>query len=99
MIDLIKKLIKKNHAYKTDDGSVFFKIDSYKNYGILSKIDFSQLSKTDRVKKDEYDKNFVNDFALWKSRKEMMETFFGILHGVRVGRVGILSAQQCHLNI
>ena len=70
MIDLIKKLIKKNHAYKTDDGSVFFKIDSYKNYGILSKIDFSQLSKTDRVKKDEYDKNFVNDFALWKSRKE-----------------------------
>ena len=71
IINLIKKLIKKNHAYKTDDGSVFFKIDSYENYGILSKIDFSQLSKTDRVKKDEYDKNFVNDFALWKSRKEL----------------------------
>ncbi|MAI88253.1 MAG: cysteine--tRNA ligase [Candidatus Marinimicrobia bacterium] len=69
MINLIEKLILKGHAYKTEDGSVFFKIDSFKNYGMLSKIDFSQLSKTDRIKNDEYDKNSINDFALWKSRK------------------------------
>ena len=70
MIDLIKQLIDKDYAYLTDDGSVFFKIGSFPNYGRLSNIDTSQLSSTERVTDDEYGKENPQDFALWKAWKE-----------------------------
>ena len=70
MIDLIKQLIDKDYAYLTDDGSVFFKIGSFSNYGRLSNIDTSQLSSTERVVDDEYGKENPQDFALWKAWKE-----------------------------
>ena len=70
MIDLIKQLIDKDHAYITDDGSVFFKIGSFPNYGRLSHVDTSKLSSTERVTDDEYGKENPQDFALWKAWKE-----------------------------
>tara|TARA_Y100000310_G_scaffold63983_1_gene59478 strand:- start:676 stop:2085 length:1410 start_codon:yes stop_codon:yes gene_type:complete len=70
MIDLIKQLIDKDYAYLTDDGSVFFKIGSFPNYGRLSNIDTSQLSSTERVTDDEYGKENPQDFSLWKAWKE-----------------------------
>tara|TARA_B100000315_G_scaffold13305_1_gene12525 strand:- start:886 stop:2271 length:1386 start_codon:yes stop_codon:yes gene_type:complete len=70
MIELIQSLVDKEHAYVTDNGSVFFKIESYPDYGKLSKIDMAELTQTERVESDEYDKLSVNDFALWKGRKE-----------------------------
>lgn len=67
MVSLIKKLLDKGIAYKTDDG-IYFSIDKFKNYGKLSKIKIKELKAgaSERVAKDEYDKKSINDFALWK---------------------------------
>jgi cysteinyl-tRNA synthetase len=65
MVGLIKKLLEKGYAYKTEDG-IYFSIKKFKNYGKLAKIDFSKLKKTERMKKDSYEKEEARDFALWK---------------------------------
>ncbi len=67
MVALIKKLLKKGFAYKTDDG-IYYSIRKFKDYGKLSKIKKENLKAgaSERVLKDEYDKEHVNDFALWK---------------------------------
>lgn len=67
MIELVKILLKKGIAYKTDDG-IYFSIKKFKNYGKLSGIKKEDLKvgASERVLKDEYDKEHVNDFVLWK---------------------------------
>ena len=70
MIKMIQALIDKGNAYVTDDGSVFFSIDSYENYGALSNIDMSQVVRGERVASDEYDLDNPSDFALWKAYKK-----------------------------
>lgn len=67
MIVLIKKLLDKGLAYKTDDG-IYFKVSKFKNYGKLSRIKTKELKvgASKRILKDEYEKENVNDFALWK---------------------------------
>jgi len=69
IIALISSLMERGHAYSTDDGSVFFKLSSFPEYGSLSRIDTQALTSTQRVADDEYDKENVNDFALWKGWK------------------------------
>ncbi|HSY09363.1 MAG TPA: cysteine--tRNA ligase [Candidatus Dormibacteraeota bacterium] len=72
IISLIEKLIARGIAYKTDDGSVYFSIEKYRgcgcNYGQLLKLNFDELRAGKRVKSDEYSKESIADFALWKSR-------------------------------
>ena len=70
MIDMIQLLIQKDFAYVTDDGSVFFSIDTYADYGKLANIDMQGQKQSDRVAADEYTKDNPQDFALWKSWKE-----------------------------
>lgn len=70
MIDITKKLLDKGLAYKSDDGSVYFSVTKFKDYGKLSKIKIKGLKAGARVKQDEYEKESVNDFALWKSYEE-----------------------------
>ena len=70
MIEMIKTLIDKGYAYVTDDGSVFFSIDAYEDYGALSNIDMNQAVRGDRVASDEYNLDNPSDFALWKSYKK-----------------------------
>jgi cysteinyl-tRNA synthetase len=70
MIDIIKTLVEKNHAYQADDGSVYFSIASFPNYGQLVNVDPEQMRSSTRVKNDEYTKESVADFALWKSYDE-----------------------------
>lgn len=67
MISLINSLLKKGLAYKTDDG-IYFDVSKFKNYGKLGnlKIEGLKVGGSDRVSKDEYDKDNVRDFALWK---------------------------------
>jgi len=67
MVSMIKKLIKKGYAYKTEDG-IYFSIKKFKDYGKLSGIKIKKLKAgaSERVSKDEYDKKNINDFALWK---------------------------------
>ncbi len=66
MIDMTQKLINSKHAYISDDGSVYFDIKSFKEYGKLAHIDMKWMKTWIRVKLDEYEKENISDFALWK---------------------------------
>ncbi|MGC9065750.1 MAG: cysteine--tRNA ligase [Candidatus Ratteibacteria bacterium] len=72
MVSLIKKLIEKGHAYEKN-GSIYFKISSFPEYGKLSHYDFENLLTTS-TDADEYEKDQARDFALWKATKD--EPFF-----------------------
>ncbi|MHA1462983.1 MAG: cysteine--tRNA ligase [Candidatus Heimdallarchaeota archaeon] len=65
MVDLIKVLEKKGYAYDAEDG-VYFNIKKYKDYGKLVKINLEEQKVGERVKDDTYDKDNLQDFALWK---------------------------------
>src|SRR5712675_668588 len=69
MADFIAELLKKGFAYRTDDGSYYFRIAKFPEYGKLSKKDFAGMTDGARVDLDEYDKDSARDFALWKSPK------------------------------
>lgn len=70
MIALIQKLFDKGYAYRSDDGSVYFSIAKFKDYGKLAHLDVSGLRAGARVSQDEYEKENVADFALWKAWDE-----------------------------
>ncbi len=70
MITLIERLIDKGVAYRSDDGSVYFGIDRYDGYGRLARVDKSGLRPGARVAQDEYEKESLADFALWKAWDE-----------------------------
>ncbi|MEN8754966.1 MAG: cysteine--tRNA ligase, partial [Akkermansiaceae bacterium] len=74
-IAMIEELIEKGHAYPSDDGSVYFKISSYADYGKLSRLDTRELdlgkTQNERANNaDEYDKDNAADFVLWKGRRD-----------------------------
>jgi cysteinyl-tRNA synthetase len=66
MGELIATLIDKQHAYRVEDGSIFFRIASWPQYGTLAKLDASAARVGERVAADDYGKDDVRDFALWK---------------------------------
>jgi cysteinyl-tRNA synthetase len=70
MIDMISALVSKGLAYQADDKSVYFRINKFPDYGRLAHFDLTQLQSTGRVKHDEYDKEHIGDFALWKAWDE-----------------------------
>ena len=67
MVSLIEKLLETGHAYQSD-GSVYYRIASFPEYGKLSKINFAGniAGASDRVDTDKYEKEDARDFALWK---------------------------------
>ena len=67
MVALVKTLIAKSYAYKSQDGSIYYAINKFKNYGQLSHINVQELQAGARVKTDEYTKEEAQDFALWKA--------------------------------
>jgi len=69
MVKLIEILLEKEFAYKTEDGSIYFNIHKDKEYGKLSHFNLSDLKQNadSRLKKDEYEKENAQDFALWKA--------------------------------
>ena len=69
MVALIKRLLERGYAYKKD-GSVYFSIAKFPPYGRLSKIGLDDLKPGRRGDADEYEKESVHDFALWKAAKE-----------------------------
>jgi cysteinyl-tRNA synthetase len=69
IVALITTLLEKDHAYRTDDGSIFFRIASWPAYGRLARLDPEMLRVGERVEADEYGKDDVRDFALWKGPK------------------------------
>jgi len=67
--ELVGTLLEKGHAYRTDDGSIFFRIASWPAYGRLARLDPDAMRVGERVEADEYGKDDVRDFALWKGPK------------------------------
>ena len=71
MIETIEMLESKGFTYTTNDGSVFFKISQFSEYGKLARLDPEQLKSGERVEEDEYAKEEGRDFALWKGYKSV----------------------------
>ena len=69
IISIISKLLEKKYAYVEKDGSVYFKINSYEKYGQLSKIKLIKSENKKNNLNDEYSKESMRDFALWKIHK------------------------------
>lgn len=69
MAEFVTRLVEKGLAYRTEDGSYYFRIAKFPGYGKLSKKDFSGMLDGARVDVDEYDKDSARDFALWKAPK------------------------------
>jgi len=71
IIGLIEKLVARGVAYKAADGSVYFSIEKYRgcgcNYGQLLKLNLDEMRAGERVASDEYEKESIADFALWKA--------------------------------
>jgi len=70
MAQFIRALEQKGFAYRTEDGSYYFSIAKFPQYGKLSKKDFGGMEIGARVDVDEYEKDNARDFALWKAPKE-----------------------------
>lgn len=69
MVEIIRGLLEKGYAYEKE-GSVYFSIQKFHGYGKLSKIQLIDLKPGLRIEADEYEKENVHDFALWKAKKE-----------------------------
>jgi cysteinyl-tRNA synthetase len=69
MIDIVKKLVDRKLAYLADDGTVYYAIDKFKDYGKLSRLDTREVKAGARVLQDDYSKENAQDFALWKAAK------------------------------
>src|SRR5437588_6799816 len=69
MAEFIARLAEKGFAYRTEDGSYYFRIAEFPGYGKLSKKDFAGMEDGARVDVDEYEKDNARDFALWKAPK------------------------------
>ncbi|MBN1386725.1 cysteine--tRNA ligase [Candidatus Woesearchaeota archaeon] len=67
MVNAVKKLMADGVAYKGEDGSIYYSVAKFPDYGKLSKIRADELQAGARVKQDEYTKESARDFALWKS--------------------------------
>jgi len=70
IVALIGTLLERGNAYRTDDGSIFFRIASWPAYGRLARLDPEQMRTGERVEADEYAKDDVRDFAVWKGPKD-----------------------------
>lgn len=72
MVQIIKKLLENRLAYKSDDGSIYFDIRKFPNYGKLSGmvLEAQKENASGRIISDEYDKENAQDFALWKAWDE-----------------------------
>jgi cysteinyl-tRNA synthetase len=70
MIAMIRQLEEKGIAYQADDRSVYFRLSRFPAYGKLAHLDLTELRPTGRVRNDEYEKENIGDFALWKAWDE-----------------------------
>jgi cysteinyl-tRNA synthetase len=70
MIEMIGTLMERGLAYQAEDKSIYFRINKFPDYGKLAHFDLEELRSTGRVKSDEYDKEHIGDFALWKAWDE-----------------------------
>jgi cysteinyl-tRNA synthetase len=70
MIEMIEQLIEQDIAYQAEDRSIYFRISRYPDYGKLAHLNLEELRPSGRIQTDEYEKENVGDFALWKAWDE-----------------------------
>ena len=70
MIEMIDQLIQQDIGYQADDRSIYFRISRYPDYGKLAHLNLAELRPTGRIQNDEYEKENIGDFALWKAWDE-----------------------------
>jgi cysteinyl-tRNA synthetase len=97
MAEFVAKMVEKGIAYRTDDGSYYFRIASFPGYGKLSKKDFGGMLDGARVDVDEYDKDSARDFALWKAPKPSEASWNTVIGAGRPGwhlECSVMSMQE-----
>jgi cysteinyl-tRNA synthetase len=67
MIEMIRILMEKDIAYLAEDQSIYFRINRFPNYGKLAHLDLDELRPSGRIRNDNYEKESIGDFALWKA--------------------------------
>jgi cysteinyl-tRNA synthetase len=70
MIEMIEQLLQQEIAYQAEDRSIYFRISKYPEYGKLAHLNLAELRPTGRIQNDEYEKENIGDFALWKAWDE-----------------------------
>ncbi len=70
MVEMIGTLVERDYAYQAEDKSVYYRINRFPNYGCLAHLDLENLRPTGRIQSDEYEKESIGDFALWKAWDE-----------------------------
>lgn len=70
MIAMIQTLVEGGYAYQAEDGSVYFRLSRFPRYGKLAHLNLEELRPSGRIRNDEYEKESVGDFALWKAWNE-----------------------------
>ena len=95
MVSLIERLLETNHAYRSD-GSIYYRIASFPEYGKLSKINFAGniAGASDRIDTDRYEKEDARDFALWKEPAAQTEPAWDATIDA-AGRDGTSSVPRC----
>jgi cysteinyl-tRNA synthetase len=73
MVALVERLLERGLAYKGEDGSVYYSVAKFPRYGLLSQLDRRELKVGARVASDEYSKDDVRDFAMWKAASDVDE--------------------------
>jgi cysteinyl-tRNA synthetase len=67
MIEMIAHLVEHGYAYQAEDKSVYFRLNKFPNYGKLAHLNLDELRPSGRISNDEYEKESIGDFALWKA--------------------------------
>ncbi|MGC3988154.1 MAG: cysteine--tRNA ligase [Chthoniobacteraceae bacterium] len=70
MIEMISALMEREIAYQAEDQSVYFRLGKFPAYGQLAHLNLDELRPTGRIANDEYEKESIGDFALWKAWDE-----------------------------
>ena len=70
MIEMIRHLVEHDYAYQAEDGSVYFRLNRFPDYGKLAHLNLEELRPSGRIRNDEYEKESIGDFALWKAWDE-----------------------------
>lgn len=69
MVRMIQTMLNKGFSYLAEDGSIYYSIEKFKKYGNLAHLNFSGMKQSVRIDNDEYEKEAVADFVLWKAWK------------------------------
>ena len=85
----------KGYAYRGEDGSIYYAVCKFPDYGKLSNIKVGELKAGARVSQDEYAKEEAQDFALWKAWTPRMAMCFGRPNWARVDQAGTSNAAPC----